>query len=103
MRIYFYVNGKLCLISKKLPIIELRGLNDLRDKQIGVPYNISIGGGTQGLCDVIYLNYRKLPEYVLPLEKEFAGTFIGYVKSFKIYNCILNMTELKENINFEKF
>lgn len=101
MRIYLYVNGKLCLMSKELPIIDLRGLNDLKDKQIGVPYNISLGGGTQGLCDVVYLNYRKLPEYVLPLEKEFVGTFIGYIRSFKMYDCSMTMAELKENVIFE--
>lgn len=101
MKIFLYVNGKLCLVSKELPILELKELNDLKDKQIGVPFNISIGGGTQGLCDVIYMNYRKLPEYVLPLEKEFAGTFIGFIKSFKIYNCILDINEIRENYDFE--
>ena len=101
MKLFFYVNGKLCLISKELPMIELKTLNDLDDKQQGVPYNISIGGGTQGLCDVIYLDYRKLPEYVLPLEKEFAGSFIGYISSFKMYNCQLNLNEINENYNFE--
>ena len=101
MKIFLYVNGKLCLVSKELPKLELKELNDLKDKQIGVPFNISIGGGTQGLCDVIYLNYRKLPEYTLPLEKEFAGTFIGFIKSFKIYNCILGINEIKENYDFE--
>ena len=47
------------------------------------------------------MNYRKLPEYVLPLEKEFAGTFIGFIKSFKIYNCILDINEIRENYDFE--
>lgn len=102
MKLYFYVNGKLCLVSKELPILKLKQLNDVRDKQVSVPYNISLGGGTQGLCDVIYMNYRQLPKYVLPLEKEFAGTFIGYIKSFKIYNCLLNINDIQENFNFEK-
>lgn len=101
MRIAFYSDGKLCLLSKELPLLQLKQLNDLKDKQIGVPFNISLGGGTQGLCDVIYLNYRKLPEYILPLEKEFAGTFIGFLKSFKMYNCILRIDEIRENYNFE--
>ena len=101
MRIAFYSDGKLCLLSKELPLLQLKQLNDLKDKQIGVPFNISLGGGTQGLCDVIYLNYRKIPEYILPLEKEFAGTFIGFLKSFKMYNCILRIDEIRENYNFE--
>lgn len=82
-------------------MIDLRALNDLYDKQQSVPFNISLGGGTQGLCDVIYLNYRKIPEYVLPLEKEFAGSFVGYFASFKMYNCSLNLNEIIENYHFE--
>lgn len=98
MRLYFYVDGKLCLGSQGLPELELRSLDDLDEKQVGVPYNISIGGGTQGLCDVIYFDYRKLPTHVLPLEKEFAGSFIGYLKSFKYYSCPLNLSEIRENV-----
>ena len=77
-------------------------LNDLEEKQEGVPFNISIGGGTQGLSEVVYLNYMKLPEYVLPLEKEFGGSFIGWLKSFKFYNCLLNYQEILGNYNFTK-
>lgn len=101
MKLLFYINGKLCLVSKELPMIDLKALNDLYDKQQSVPFNISLGGGTQGLCDVIYLNYRKIPEYVLPLEKEFAGSFVGYFASFKMYNCSLNLNEIIENYHFE--
>ena len=47
------MNGKLVLISKELPTFNFRELNDTPDKQEGVPFNISVGGGTQGLSDVI--------------------------------------------------
>lgn len=102
MKIYFYVNGKLKFISKELPEFSFRELNDLKEKQEGVPYNISLGGGTQGLGEMIMLNYHKLPEYVLPLEKNFAGTFIGELKSFKFYDCVLNYSEIVNNVEFEK-
>ena len=102
MRIMIYVNGKLVLVSKELPIFNFKMLNDLEEKQEGVPFNISIGGGTQGLSEVVYLNYMKLPEYVLPLEKEFGGSFIGWLKSFKFYNCLLNYQEILGNYNFTK-
>ena len=98
MRVMIYVNGFLKLVSKILPVFDFRKLNDTPDKQEGVPFNISLGGGTQGLCDVIYNDYTKIPEYTYPLEKEFGGSFIGYFKSFKFYECSLNMTELRENI-----
>ena len=101
MTVSIYVNGKLRLVSKELPTLNLRKLNDMYSKQEGVPFNISLGGGTQGLCDVIYLNYRKLPEYVLPLEKEFAGTFIGYIKSLRIHNCDISFSEIVQNTIFD--
>lgn len=82
MQLYFYVNNKLKLVSKELPKINLRALNDTPQRQEGVPYNISIGGGTQGLCERIYLNYYNVSDYVLPIEQYFGGTFMGDIKSF---------------------
>ena len=102
MRLIVYVNGKLVLYSKELPMINLRALNDIYEKQEGVPYNISLGGGTQGLADVVYENYKELPEYVLFLEKEFGGSFTGYLKSFKFYSCNQDFTKILANSRFEK-
>jgi hypothetical protein len=102
MQIYIYVNGKLVFISKVLPMLNLKPLDDLYEKQQGVPFNVSIGGGTQGLAEVVYLNYLKIPEYTLPLEKEFGGSFIGWLKSFRFYTCPLNYTEIVINYNFSK-
>lgn len=102
MQIYIYVNGKLVMVSKELPMLNLKLLNDLKNKQEGVPFNISLGGGTQGLAEVVYLNYMKLPEYVLPLEKEFAGSFIGWLKAFRFYTCPLNYLEITKNYDFSK-
>ncbi len=98
MRIMIYINGTLKLVSKELPKFHFRKLDDMPDKQEGVPFNISIGGGTQGLSDVIYNDYLHIPEYIYPLEKEFGGSFVGYFKSFKFYECSLNMTQLRSNI-----
>jgi len=103
MIIVIYVNGKLKFKSKELPILNLKKLNDMYSKQEGVPFNISLGGGTQGLSDVIYLNYRKLPEYELPIEKEFAGTFIGFVKALRIYNCGISFSEITQNVIFDGY
>ena len=102
MQIMIYVNGKLVLVSKEIPMLNLKKLNDLNDKQQGVPFNISLGGGTQGLAEVVYLNYKKLPEYILPLEKEFGGSFVGWLKSFRFYTCPLNYAEVVKNYNFAK-
>lgn len=97
MILYFYVNGKLVLVSRPLPMLNLRKLNDLSSKQEGVPYNISIGGGTQGLCDVVYIDYMNDNTVLLPIEKEFGGTFIGYIKEFKFYTCPVNFEKISKD------
>ena len=102
MKLMFYVNGKLRYITKELPRIDLRALDDLYEKQEGVPYNISIGGGTQGLAETIQYNYMLNPPRVYPLEKYFAGSFIGYMRSFKIYNCFMEQPRIESNFNWEK-
>lgn len=97
MVIYIYVNGYLKFISKELPEINLRELDDNYEKQEMVPYSISLGGGTQGLLESTWVNsYDGFP-YILPIEENFAGTFIGDIKSFKIYDRMLEYQEIKNN------
>ena len=102
MVITIYVDGKLRFMSKELPKLRLRWLDDTHDKQESVPYCISLGGGTQGLSDVMYLNYRKRPEYLLPLEKFFGGSFIGCISALRIYNCRMSFDEITGNAEFER-
>jgi hypothetical protein len=102
MKLYFYVDGNLIFISSEIMALNLHRLNDISEKQETVPYNISIGGGSQGLCDMIMLNYYSLPKYILPIEKNFAGTFIGKFKSFKFYNCMMDYQKVYNNFKFEK-
>lgn len=101
MVIYIYVNGKLILKSKNLPMLNLKALDDLSEKQQSIPFSLSIGGGTQGLCDVININYRETPKYLLPLEKEFCGSFVGYIKDFRFYSCPLNFTQIVKNYEYD--
>lgn len=87
MQLYIYINGYLKLVSKELPELMLKPLNDTSERQEGVPYNISIGGGTQGLSERILLDYYNVTDYVLPIEKNFAGSFIGDIKNFAFIPC----------------
>jgi hypothetical protein len=87
MKIYFYVNNKLKYITNELPKLNLHKLDELDEKQEAVPYNISIGGGTQGLAETILPDYMCKINNEFPLEKYFSGTFIGDFKSFKFYTC----------------
>lgn len=102
IKLYFYVNGNLIFISKEIPCLKLKAFQDIPEKQEGVAYNISIGGGTQGLCDMVTVDYYNLPEYILPIEKYFAGTFIGDIESFKFYNCQMDYNEINNNFIFEE-
>ena len=85
MKLMFYVNNFLVFISKEIPTFIFNHLNDAKEKQEGVPYNISLGGGTIGLMERIFPEYDVLPKEMLPIEKDFCGTFIGDIKSFKMY------------------
>lgn len=94
MRLMIYVNGNLVFISKELRGFRFRELNDVYQKQEGVPYSMSIGGGTQGLLESILPDYYNSIDYTLPLERDFCGTFIGDMKLFKIYNCFLDYSTI---------
>jgi len=105
MKIYFYINGYLNFISKELPLFNFRALDDMYEKQEGVPFNISLGGGTQGLSSVVFDDVFKYPcsEYILPLEKEFGkDTFQGNIKSFKFYDCDKEFMEIQGNYLWER-
>lgn len=97
MKIYIYVNGYLKFVSKELPEFNFRALKTMKEKQEGVPFNISVGGGTQGLCDSVWLDYWKAFEKKLPIEENFAGTFIGDIKTFRFYTCKLQYAEIRNN------
>ena len=101
MKLRFYVNGKLVFISSEMTKLDLRHLKEELEKQEGVAFNISLGGGTQGLIDTILPNYMLDPYRVYPLEKYFAGTFIGYLKSFKFYNCTMEHMYINNNFKYE--
>lgn len=97
MKIYIYVNGYLKFISKELTEFNFKELKETANKQEGVPFNISIGGGSQGLSEMIWTEYCDIFNKVLPIEKYFAGTFIGDFRSFKFYGCQLQYNDLKNN------
>lgn len=101
MALEFYVNGRLVFLTNEMPKLNLRKLNDLDEKQETVAYNISLGGGTQGLCDTILPNYMLDPYRVYPLEENFGGSFIGYIRKFRFYNCRMSFNNILNNYRFE--
>ena len=80
-------------------------LEDYKEKQIGVPFNMSLGGGSQGLLESMTFDGQDASDLGLAIEQNFAGSFIGSISQFKIYDsniswCALNTlcrTERYEN------
>jgi hypothetical protein len=50
-RLKIYVNGRIFDVIENFEEVIPRGLNTDKEKQVGVPFNISWGGGTQGLIE----------------------------------------------------
>lgn len=126
----FYVNGKLFMVAENFEEIIPRLLNTPKEKQIGVGYNISLGGGTQGLHDNLTFSggcpsnlddmvYQQDPECLttndltnteysglttnIRLEEIFGGSMIGDISTFRMYTEPLNASQIKHNFNLLKF
>jgi hypothetical protein len=89
-----YLNGFLVFRNKNFIEVMPHELDTDSKYQEGVPFNISFGGGTQNLMDFISLDNTKHINTVL--EKFFAGTFLGGVKSFKMHCVPLYTVEVKK-------
>jgi hypothetical protein len=125
----FYVNGKLFLVAENFEEIIPRLLNVEKEKQIGVAYNISVGGGTQGLHDNLTfsagcptelsgITYQQDPECLtdydlehteysglttqIRLEEIFGGSMIGDVSAFRMYTEPLNASQIRHNFKLLK-
>jgi hypothetical protein len=99
--IKMYVNGRLVLKSKDFIGLRLRSLQTWSDKQQGVPYNISWGGGTQGLLESKTFNGPDPEDKSLLIEENFAGTFLGQLSQLRFYKRPLNILELRNNLYVE--
>ena len=123
-----YVNGKLFYVVNGFEEIIPRGLNTEKEKQIGVPFNLSWGGGTQGLRESLTfkecptsltgLTYQQDPE-VMPnetlsgtslsalttnilIEPTFGGSFDGAISQFRMYTEPLTYPEVIHNFDILK-
>jgi hypothetical protein len=125
-RLRIYVNGKPFYTIEDFEEIIPRALNTDKERQLGVPFNISWGGGTQGLHENLtfssttypYNNYIQDPELFpknilsgttfagmktnILLEQNFGGTFEGGISQFRMYVTPLSSAEVKHNFNILK-
>lgn len=104
-----YVNGVLYLNEDNFIEPTFNPLPIHRSKQIGVPYNISWGGGSFGLKysynfnenDQNFPYEQNLNNSNLLIEKYFDGYFKGGFQKLRIYDKPLNLNEIKNNYNYE--
>ena len=123
------MNGKLFMVAENFEEIIPRLLNVERENQIGVGYNISVDGGTQGLKDNLTFSggcpesideiiYQQDPECLtthdldntiysgltthIKLEEYFGGSMIGDVSAFRMYTEPLNASQIKHNFRILK-
>ena len=100
-KLMFYVNGKLKYVVNEFDEFIARRLNEYKDKQIGVPFNFSLGGGSQGLIDSQTFDGLDPNDRNLLIEQNFAGTFIGGISQFKFNICDLSYTDIQNNYNMD--
>jgi len=125
-KLKIYVNGKPFFTIENFEEVIPRALDTDKERQIGVPFNMSWGGGTQGLhenlifssCTLPYTDYIQdpelFPENVLSgttfagmktnilLEQNFGGTFEGGISQFRMYVDPLTAPEIKHNFKILK-
>jgi hypothetical protein len=127
-RLKIYVNGRIFHTFEDIEEIIPRALDTEKERQVGVPYNISWGGGSQGLHDNLTftgcptsltgLTYQQDPECFpnnilsgtslsalstnILIEQNFAGSFDGGISQFRMYTIPLSGDEVKHNFNILK-
>jgi hypothetical protein len=94
----FWVNGRVIYRVENFIGLQLRALNEWSSKQLGVPFNISWGGGTQGLLESQTFGGPDPADRGLALETYFAGTFDGELSQLRFYEKPLNILEVRNNL-----
>ena len=120
-RLKIYINGQIFYTIDDFEEVIPRALSTDKEKQVGVPFNVSWGGGTQGLRENLTFSsttqpfgpYIQDPECLpindltgttfdglktnILIEQNFAGTFEGAISQFRMYTEPLSAPEVKHN------
>jgi len=94
----FWVDGRVVYRVEDFIGLKLRPLNDYSSKQLGVPYNISWGGGSQGLVESQTFGGPDPKDQDLPIATYFTGTFEGELSQLRFYDRTLNLMEIRNNL-----
>lgn len=94
-----YINGFRVYKNYNFYEIIPHELDTESKYQEGVPFNISFGGGTQGLYEAVYLDDGIRKDDIL--SKFFAGTFDGGVVSIQMFCRPLYVTDIRKLLKDE--
>jgi hypothetical protein len=101
-KLLFYVDRRLIWVVDDFDEFIARRLIEHRDKQLTVPFNISLGGGSQGLLESMTFDGQDPDDLGCNIEKYFGGTFIGDISQFRFYICDMDYCMISNNFNQEK-
>ena len=108
-----YVNGRRVFTVDNFEEIIPRALNVHPEKQVGVPFNMSWGGGSQGLyenitysaatkCDDSPPYQQDTNDLGLLIQENFAGTWQGGISQMRYYIKPLQPDEIYHNFLVNK-
>ena len=97
-----YVNARPVFRQENFEEIIPHALDRQKELQNGVPFNISWGGGTQGLLESVTFGGIDAPDRNLLLQSLFAGTWMGTLQSFKMYIRPLYVPQIIHNFELRK-
>lgn len=104
----FYINGRTFWKIKDFDEFYFIGINNDAEKQLGVPYNISWGGGSFGLKHSWHFNNFDRNKIIqdpfkndLFIEKYFNSSYIGNIQKLRIYDKALLPNEVLNNTIIE--
>lgn len=94
-KLKFYINGMLKFTAYNFPEFIGKRLDEYKAKQVGVPFNFSLGGGSQGLIESQTFGGLDLSDRNLPIEQNFAGSFVGGISQFKFNICDMSLCQIQ--------
>lgn len=97
-----YVNGRPVFKQDNFEEIIPHALDRQKELQSGVPFNISWGGGTQGLYESVTYGGIDTPDRNLLLQTLFAGSWTGSLHTFKMYIRPLHFPEIIHNFKLRQ-
>ncbi len=123
----FYVNGKLFWRINNFDEFYFSEIKNDREKQIGVPFNISWGGGSFGLKNSYHYNAvssisgtsgysysvspvtsgttisKDITKNGLLIENYFNDNYLGNIQKLRIYTKSLSSNEIFNNVEYEVY